>query len=654
MKKGNKRMKKQLLTAAILVALASLLFYHCTKNVAGGTEVGNPSVSAMLYEPDGTPAKNATVYFYRFGTDPRTGLAAAVFSTTTNANGNYTALLDSGTYDMLASKNGTATFQDSIKAFIDSTIHPPADTLKAFGSISGKVLLQGTDDPRTVFVLFMGTNIFTMVQDSLGNFTAPGMAKGKYKVRLLSILDDYKPMDTSFVIKAGVDSVIPESIRLEYKGIPTPSGLSIAYDTLRQIVTLTWNKADTALIDGYNVYRAIKGQNFTLISTTPLPETVNVFSDSTVAVGKTYQYEVVSRKASGEESRPAASSGDTVKVIPWYYGNAGTIMFNMGSYSGAQYPAEVIVYNSGLTVQSIPIRIKSRGDTAGFTLVLKKDPTTYGQYLDSIRFSINATDSAKHMIKVQQAKDAMGDSIYAIYNYSAPAANDTAMVMWSGNNGEVNPGASMYDGLTTKITINVNDPDVMDSFIVVTIKSPADSVVGIPLLLPSVAGSWGTYSGLLGVTTGPSSAANRTIKVTGKDYHAGELITILYQDITPYHIQAGSICTWRPVCGSISLDSTRYHGTASKMDVILFDDDITANSAAVMVKSKKDTIGIFDTLKYSGSGASRIFSGKVSFSTTTSNTATGVIAVQSDDLVSVTYVDDTPDTLIVQKAQWFP
>jgi hypothetical protein len=344
-------------------------------------------------------------------------------------------------------------------------------------------------------------------------------------------------------------------------------------------------------------------------------------------------------------------SGANDFVLPWY-GHVSSIVFDMGSYSGAQYAAAVIVNDSDLTGATVPVRIKSRGDTAGFTLVLKKDPTTAGQYLDSIRFSINSTDSAKHTIKVAQAKDAMGDSIYAIYNDAAPAVKETTMVQWSGNSAEVNPGASMYGGLTTKITINVSDPDVSDTSVVAWIKSPADTI-GIPLTLPRVAGSWGTYSGLLGVTTGPSSAANRNIKVTGKDYLGGELIIISYQDKTPMHLQLGSICTWRPVIGSIFLDSTDYHGTVSKMNVTLYDDDIGGNTAVVTVKSKKDPTGIIDTLRYSGSGA-RTFSADIGFSTTASNAATGVIRVQAGDSVAVTYVDTTPDTIIVQKAGWNP
>ncbi|HUI92557.1 MAG TPA: hypothetical protein VLX68_09955 [Chitinivibrionales bacterium] len=383
------------------------------------------------------------------------------------------------------------------------------------------------------------------------------------------------------------------------------------------------------------------------------------------------------RKISGSGSAKVAADNDTLIIVasgyktirkgitsytgtnnfvmPWY-GHVGSIMFDMGSYSGAEYPAAVIVNDSDLTGATVPVRIKSRADTVGFTLILKKDPTTAGQYLDSIWFNINSSDSAKHMIMVQQAKDAMGDTIYAFYNEAAPAMQDTATVQWSGNAAEVNPGASMYGGLTVKMAINVSDPDVADTFVTVTIKSqPADSVVGIPLTLPMVPGSWGTFSGLLGVTTGPSSAANRTIKVTGKDVLHGEAIIIIYQDKTPMETRLGSICTWRPVIGSILLDSTDYHGTTSKMNVTLYDDDIAANTAVVTVKSKKDPTGFIDTLKYSGTGSGRVFSSDVGFSTTASNATTGVIGVLSaGDSVYVTYVDDTPDTVIVQGSAWHP
>jgi formylglycine-generating enzyme required for sulfatase activity len=91
--------------------------------------------------------------------------------------------------------------------------------------------------------------------------------------------------------------------------------LTVSYDTLKQTVILAWTGAETSLIAGYNVYRAIKGQNFSLITQTPLPDTATVYSDSAVTVGNTYTYRVVSWRISGEESPKAAFLGDTMKAV---------------------------------------------------------------------------------------------------------------------------------------------------------------------------------------------------------------------------------------------------------------------------------------------------------------------------------------------------
>jgi hypothetical protein len=346
----------------------------------------------------------------------------------------------------------------------------------------------------------------------------------------------------------------------------------------------------------------------------------------------------------------SAYTGTNDFVEPWY-GHVGLIAYDQGSYSGCQRTAAVIVNDTDLTVATIPVRIKSRGDTVGFTLVLKKDAGVAFQYVDSIRFSINKTDSATHTIMVQQAKNAYGDSIYAIYSDALPVQKETTLVLWSGNSGEVGPGASMYAGLTTKIAINLSDQDLTDTVAFVTIKAPADTV-GFLFPLQHVLNATGTYHGELGVSTAGSSQALGIIKVSGKDILAGENITIIYQDKTPMQTQIGSICTWRPVIGSILLDSTVYHGTVSKMLVTLYEDDIAADTAVVTVKSKKDPTGISRKLAHTGAATDRIFSAQVGFSTTVSNAATGVIAVQAGDSVTVGYLDTTPDTTVIQRVPW--
>ncbi len=114
----------------IAVLCLTLPFMACVKNIAGGsTETTNPAVSAMLYNPGGSPAAHAKVRFYPINYNPRTGglaktLAAVVDSTTTDASGNYTAKLDTGTYNVLAAGDSGVVYQDSITVVKDSTRSP--------------------------------------------------------------------------------------------------------------------------------------------------------------------------------------------------------------------------------------------------------------------------------------------------------------------------------------------------------------------------------------------------------------------------------------------------------------------------------------------------------------------------------------------------
>jgi uncharacterized protein (TIGR02145 family) len=306
----NRHIKTSILS--LLAVTALLLFTTCTRAPTTGTGTETENVAAMLYNPGGSPAANATVRFYTAGSDPRSNSGD---STVTDVHGYYAVKLDTGTYNLIAHGDSGMVFRDSIKVLNDSTSKPPADTLKAPGSIKGIVQLQPGDDARTVFILFMGTHTFTMPGDDTGHFTTDNIAAGTYSVRILTTIPNYKVLDTNLSVIAGTQNVLLQPIVLQYTGIPGPIGLKLSYDTLRQTVVLAWNKADTSLIDGYNVYRAIKGQNFILVTQTPLLDTVIIYHDSTVIVGNTYSYRVVSWKASGEESPKLDIPGDTVEVV---------------------------------------------------------------------------------------------------------------------------------------------------------------------------------------------------------------------------------------------------------------------------------------------------------------------------------------------------
>jgi hypothetical protein len=325
-------------------------------------------------------------------------------------------------------------------------------------------------------------------------------------------------------------------------------------------------------------------------------------------------------------------------------GSGGSIAFEMASYQGCQIPAYLTVLDSSLHGPSLRVRVKSTTNSNGFDLSLKPVTGTTGMYADSLYFSITKSDSAKRLLQVKDQ-----DSVIASYDHGAPshaASMRTTGTYWSGTTGQIGPGASQYFGLRAKMLINLFDSDLTDSAVIVTVKSPKDTT-GISLALKPLPGNPGSYSREVGFSL-TASIQDSIIAIDGRD-SLGQLITMIYHDAAPAGTRLGSICTWIPALGTMVLDSAAYHGTAGKMAITLIDDDILDSSVVVSIKSKKDPTGILDTLVLA-EGMLRNFTGQVGFSTTTSRT--GFIAVQDNDSVAVSYQDDTPVKLVIQKASW--
>jgi hypothetical protein len=333
------------------------------------------------------------------------------------------------------------------------------------------------------------------------------------------------------------------------------------------------------------------------------------------------------------------------------------VTWDNGSYSGCQTVALIMVEDSYLTGATVLAHVRSTADTVGFGIVLKKDPTTAGQYLDSVHFSIISSDSAKHLIKVRD-RGTFNDSVMCSYvvcpgSAGTPATVSGMGVQWSGNAGSVGPGASQYFGLAMPVIVNLNDPDLTDSIAFVTAKDDADPV-GIVMTLHQLTTSFGSYTGKLYVSTAGSSQANGVLKVIAKyDTNGnGENITLLYDDLDPPQVEQGSICTWFSTVGALATDSVAYHGLADTMALTLTDNDVSASKVAVQIKSKKDPTGFIDSLTFSGSSTSRQFSGKVGVSTTVSQAAKNIIAVQASDTVTIVYNDPYPITVVTRKVPW--
>jgi hypothetical protein len=295
------------------------LFVECgtMDGTGSSTQTG---ITGKIYNDDGTPAKNATVSIIASGYIPSIsgiGKSAPVDSIITDENGTYVIRwLAPGTYNVFGKKADRFCYQDSV--LIDSTTSTiENDTLREAGSLSGIVRLQPNDDSRTVLILIYGCNTFTYPEDFTGNFSITNLAQGSYRIKVLTTIQGYAPKDTVITIVSGRNDTLSDTMRLDYLGIPTVAGLAAAWDSLLLKAHISWDRQDTSIIAGYNIYRGVADSTFNdqpinavMIVTYTFVDTFDCASARTWQ-GKRYVYRV----------KPINKNGDVGAV----YSNADTI-----------------------------------------------------------------------------------------------------------------------------------------------------------------------------------------------------------------------------------------------------------------------------------------------------------------------------------------
>jgi DNA-binding beta-propeller fold protein YncE len=288
----------KLITSLLLIVFA-LKFISCSSKPTEGNKEETPKksiVSGYIYKDDHTPAVGVKVRFVPVNFDPHAAAKAlaASDSAITDTTGQYGInTLQPGTYNLLASNTNSSqlAYTDSVLITGD-TNNLDADTLKTPGGLHGFIKMQPGDLPTTAVVFAFGTYTFSPVESNAA-FALTNLAEGQYRVRILSILDKYRPLDTILSVKAGKDSLLPDSIELPL-AIPIPNNFTLDYDTFTQIVTLAWNKADTAIVKGYNIYRqridSVTAEDKLNVS----PNTDTIFKDSAALQDKIYVYRISS------------------------------------------------------------------------------------------------------------------------------------------------------------------------------------------------------------------------------------------------------------------------------------------------------------------------------------------------------------------------
>jgi hypothetical protein len=345
----------------IVVALAAL---QCVNPNGGGSTTETALIRGTLYLSDGIiPAAGV-----RVNIRPKESLAdttgagiaktlaslTTVDSVTTDSAGRFAfdTTLDTGTYVITSASGNNAVLIDSVKVTNrDSTDTLPSDTLKPAGALKGIIKLSEGGDTRKVFVLAFGIDRFARVNAD-GSFKFSNLAEATYDLRLISSLDNYGVLDTDAISVKSADTTDLDTVELPFTGIPTPRGVAISYDTLKQIVTLTWSKADTSLVKSYNVYRRNVDSNTVPVRINGSPVVDTVYRDSTGVQGTTYEYMVAAvNKSAAEGTKSAAVS---VKVAGAFLAVDTLILTNapMGNFA---VDSKGFFYLTNLTSNSIEV-----------------------------------------------------------------------------------------------------------------------------------------------------------------------------------------------------------------------------------------------------------------------------------------------------------
>jgi hypothetical protein len=303
-----------------VLCVCCALLQSCTLRVAGGTDTGHgheDEVSGTLYEPDGTmPAGNAAVRMRPAASfaDTSGASSADIASVKTDENGRFAINgVDTGTYVIEAAdcSNNRAIIRPVRIANKDFANVLGPDTLMPSGALRGKIFLSEGGDPRKVLILSIGIDKFARVNAD-GSFLFKDLARGSYGLRILPVLPDYDVLDTNgFTVSTG-DTTDLGIIQLHFSGIPTPNRLSIAYDTMKQIVTLMWSKPDSALVKGFNVYRRNVDSNSLLKQINTNPVTDTIYRDSSGVQDQSYEYRVAAVDKNDMEG--TKSAGVSVEV----------------------------------------------------------------------------------------------------------------------------------------------------------------------------------------------------------------------------------------------------------------------------------------------------------------------------------------------------
>ncbi len=237
-----------------IILFVTLFFLGCTNQNTISDTGGSTETVGMVYLVDGTPAESVTVEFIPVD---YSGIEPNSFKKSfTDVDGRFDFdSISNGHYNLSYALGNLMAFRKSVIIENGSCTEIINDTVRNFGSIKGVVKLKEEHDNKEVFLILKGTNRYTQVYDSMGNFLLDSVAEGTYEVTVLTSYNYYQSKDTVFDFYSDLKDTLTDTIFLTYEGIDIPDSIWFEYNPYIQKACLLWNSVDTTNFGGFQICR---------------------------------------------------------------------------------------------------------------------------------------------------------------------------------------------------------------------------------------------------------------------------------------------------------------------------------------------------------------------------------------------------------------
>jgi hypothetical protein len=242
-------------------------------------------------------------------------------------------------------------------------------------------------------------------------------------------------------------------------------------------------------------------------------------SDSVKHVIKVLDRDIVS--AYYADANPAVL--DSTWVM--WNGTVGTVDPGASQYFGLVNKLSINAYDPDITDSTLTVLVTSDKDKTGINAKLHPIKFSPGGFTGKVRFTFGPSQGDS----VLSVMGTVDDHITLTYHDLTPPADIKGSICtWIPSLASIFLDSAGYHGTSDKMSISFSDDDILDSTVIVNVKSKKDAT-GISDTLKVSTGYSRTFTGQVGFTTGISAPG--FIAVSGSDS-----VSVSYQDDSPIQL----------------------------------------------------------------------------------------------------------------------